>query len=152
MSDNVSLSSAGDSSQGAGGAAGGIVVEEVGVLSLVEFAPKRLVLLNYTLAALNEENKLLLGEIRSRGGDDWTLAARSVTHLGGRPGAEDRRYIDLALVPNVHQGGTSLVFLVEKKNKERFVTAHGVKHGKTLSLEEEAYCVLVAFDLDGMSR
>ena len=35
------------------------------------------------------------------------------------------------------QGGASLIFLVEKKNKERFLSAHNIKHGKTLTLDEE---------------
>ncbi|TRY63925.1 hypothetical protein TCAL_14293 [Tigriopus californicus] len=133
MSDTVSL----NSNQSADvSALGGIVVEEVGQLPILEFVPKKLVLLNYTFAALNEEGRLLLGEIRTRGGDDWTLAARSITQLSGKPG-EDRKYLDLALVPNVHQGGTSIVFLVEKKNKERLITAHNIKHGKILTLEDE---------------
>ena len=61
---------------------------------------------------------------RTRGGDDWTLAGRSVTALGGKAN-EDRRYVDLAIVPNAQhgQGGSSVIFLVEKKNKGRGVVA-----------------------------
>ncbi len=129
------------SSGGGGGdsALAGIVVEEVGKLALTDFVPKRLVLHNYTLAALSEDDRLILGEIRTRGGDDWTLAGRSVTNLGGKSN-DDRRYIDLALVPNAQHanlGGTSIVFLVEKKNKERYLAAHNIKHGKILALDEE---------------
>ena len=136
MSDTMSVSSnmSGDN------AVGGILVEEVGQLDLLEFLPKKLVLLNYTVAALSEDGRLLLGEIRTRGGDDWTLAGRSVRDMSKFGiGGEERRFVDLALVPNVQhgQGGASLIFLVEKKNKERFITAHHIKHGKILSLEEE---------------
>ena len=136
MSDTVSV----NSSQSGGGdsAHAGIVVEEVGKLALTDFVPKRLALHNYTLAALSEDDRLILGEIRTRGGDDWTLAGRSVTSLGGKAN-EDRRYVDLAIVPNAQhgQGGSSIIFLVEKKNKERYLAAHNVRHGKTLALNEE---------------
>ena len=136
MSDTVSV----NSSQSGGGdsAHAGIVVEEVGKLALTDFVPKRLALHNYTLAALSEDDRLVLGEIRTRGGDDWTLAGRSVTSLGGKAN-EDRRYVDLAIVPNAQhgQGGSSIIFLVEKKNKERYLAAHNVRHGKTLVLNEE---------------
>ena len=136
MSDTVSV----NSSQSGGGdsAHAGIVVEEVGKLALTDFVPKRLALHNYTLAALSEDDRLILGEIRTRGGDDWTLAGRSVTSLGGKAN-EDRRYVDLAIVPNAQhgQGGSSIIFLVEKKNKERYLAAHNVRHGKTLVLNEE---------------
>jgi hypothetical protein len=52
---------------------------------------------------------------------------------------EERRYLDLALVPNTRtgSGGINVVFLVEKKNKERFITAHSVKPGKFITLDEE---------------
>ena len=62
MSDTVSV----NSSQSGGGdsAHAGIVVEEVGKLALTDFVPKRLALHNYTLAALSEDDRLILGEIR----------------------------------------------------------------------------------------
>ena len=135
MSDTVSVNS---QSGGGDSAHAGIVVEEVGKLALTDFVPKRLALHNYTLAALSEDDRLVLGEIRTRGGDDWTLAGRSVTSLGGKAN-EDRRYVDLAIVPNAQhgQGGSSIIFLVEKKNKERYLAAHNVRHGKSLALNEE---------------
>jgi hypothetical protein len=138
MSDTVSVSSNQSGGGGADSSPAGIVIEEVGQLALTEFVPRRLVLLNYTLAALSDDDRLILGEIRTRGGDDWTLAGRSVTTLGGR-GGDDKRYVDLALVPNAQhgQGGASVIFLVEKKNKERYITAHNIKHGKILALDEE---------------
>ena len=64
--------------------------EEVGQLQIADFVPKRMVLLNYTLAALSEDGKLMLGEIRTRGGDDWALAGRSVVALNAKY-SEERR-------------------------------------------------------------
>lgn len=135
MSDTISISSnmSADAS-----ALGGLVVEDVGRMTLGEFVPKKLTMLNYTLAGLSEDGKVLLGELRTRGGDDWTLAGRSITALNARF-SDERRYLDLALVPNVRhgQGGSTVIFLVEKKNKERFLTAHNIKHGKVLALDDE---------------
>ena len=87
MSDTVSISSnlSADAS-----VLGGIIVEEVGQLQIADFVPKRMVLLNYTLAALSEDGKLMLGEIRTRGGDDWALAGRSVVALNAKY-SEERR-------------------------------------------------------------
>ena len=39
---------------------------EVGKLALTDFVPRRLSLHNYTLAALSEDDRLILGEIRNR--------------------------------------------------------------------------------------
>jgi len=135
------------------GNSSGIMVEEVGTLILGgDVVPKKMVMLNYTLAILSDDGRLVLGEIRSRGGDDWALSGRSMVTLNDH----DKRYLDLALVPNVqgqgHVGGlagagsggggsgsaASLVFLNERlKNKERSLTAHNIRHGKVLELKEE---------------
>ena len=125
----MSSSQSGDLSAGGSGISpiGGIVVQEVGQMQLMpEFVPRRLVLLNYTLAALNDDgSKLLLGEIRTRGGDEWVLAGRSVAVIGG----PEKRYLDLAIVPNIQSqgGGASIIFLVEKKNKDRCLVAHNIR-------------------------
>ena len=62
MSDTVSIGSAEVSSS----AIGGMIVEEVGQLPLLDFVPRRLVMLNYTLAGLSDDGRLLLGELRTR--------------------------------------------------------------------------------------
>ncbi len=155
MSDTVSIGSnmSGDpkspSSPPLGGAAvaaaaAAMTVEEVGQFDLhPEFSsPRRLVLLGYTLAALGGEEgrqTLLLGELRTRGGDDWTLAGRSLAAL---PHAAERRYLDLALVPNVQDGtsGASVVLLAERRNKERLLVSHHLRHaGKALSMDAEEF-------------
>ena len=131
MSDSFSVASYGENVS-----ASGIMVDEVGTLILGDVVPKKMVMLNYTLAILSDDGRLLLGEIRSRGGDDWALAGRSVITLNDH----DKRYLDVALVPNVQQGGggASIIFLHEKvKNKERCLTAHNIRHGKVLELREE---------------
>ena len=140
MSENYSVQSYVSSGGGSGSEipppVGGIMVEEVGNLIFGDIVPKKLVMLNYTLAILSDDGRLLLGEIRSRGGDDWALAGRSLVVLNDN----DRRYLDLALVSNVQQerGSISILFLTEKiKNKERCITAHNIKHGKVLELKEE---------------
>ena len=140
MSENYSVQSYVSSGGGSGAEVpppvGGIMVEEVGNLIFGDIVPKKMVMLNYTLAILSDDGRLLLGEIRSRGGDDWALAGRSLVVLNDN----DRRYLDLALVSNVQQerGSISILFLTEKiKNKERCITAHNIKHGKVLELKEE---------------
>lgn len=140
MSDSFSVIS---SSGGGGGqldagnaGVGGIMVEEVGSLIFGDIVPKKMVLFNYTLAMLSDDGRLLLGEIRSRGGDDWVIAGRSLINLND----QEKRYLDVALVPNIQQGsgGVSIIFLTEKvKNKERCLTAHHIRHGKTLELKDE---------------
>ena len=146
MSDNYSVQSY-VSSGGGGGSGmvegqpapppvGGIMVEEVGNLIFGDIVPKKMVMLNYTLAVLSDDGRLLLGEIRSRGGDDWALAGRSLVTLNDN----DRKYLDVTLVPNIQQerGSSSVIFLAERiKNKERCITAHNIKHGKILELKEE---------------
>lgn len=68
MSDTISISSG---SMGEN-ALGGVVIEEVGQIGLSQlgdFLPRKVVLLNYTLAALSDDGaRLLLGELRTREG------------------------------------------------------------------------------------
>ena len=140
MSENYSVQSYVTSSGGSGTEGpppvGGVMVEEVGNLIFGDIVPKKMVMLNYTLAVLSDDGRLLLGEIRTRGGDDWTLAGRSLVTLNDN----DKRYLDVTLVPNIQQerGSSSVIFLAERiKNKERCITAHNIKHGKVLELKEE---------------
>ncbi len=137
MSDTQSVTSGSDASGVPGGGhPSGLVIEDVGLLPLGEIpAPKKLSVLNYTLAVLCEDNKVLLGEIRTRGNDDWTLAGRCVNVVGDQNGT---RLMDMTLVANAHQSsGASVIFLGERKNKERFLSAHHIKHGRSLELTEE---------------
>ena len=100
MSDSFSVSGGhqGGVSNNADCGGSGIMVEEVGTLILGgDVVPKKMVMLNYTLAILSDDGRLVLGEIRSRGGDDWALAGRSVVALNDH----DKRYLDLALVPGL---------------------------------------------------
>ncbi len=147
MSDTVSISSSQSGDPGTtsptGGAGAAITVEEVGQFALhPDFVPKRLVLLDYTLAALSEDGRLLLGEVRTRGGDDWTLAGRTITALPGSTSGE-RRYLDLAVVANVQDGrsGASLVLLTEKvKSKDRMLVAHHIRNtSKAITLDQEEF-------------
>ncbi len=132
MSDTQSIAS----SDVAASHPSGLVIEELGVLALGEVAaPKKLSVINYTLAVLCEDGKLVLGEVRTISGSDWTLAGRSVQAIGEQNGT---RWLDMTIVNNSHQSsGASVVLLGERKNKERFLSAHHITHGRTLELTEE---------------
>ena len=122
MSENYSVQSyvssgGGSSQQEPPPPVGGIMVEEIGNLIFGDIVPKKMVMLNYTLAILSDDGRLLLGEIRSRGGDDWALAGRSLVTLNDN----EKRYLDITLVSNIQQekGSISILFLTEKiKNKD----------------------------------
>ncbi len=139
MSDTLSISS--NQSDAGGGSPAhksslvNLVVEEVGQFSDDDFCcqpPRRLALLECTLVALSGDGqRLMLAELRTRGGDDWTLAAKSVVQL-------PTRHLDVTLVPN--QGGASAVFLAEK-GRERVLTAHHLrlKGRNILTLEQPEF-------------
>jgi len=97
-------------------------------------------MLGHTVAALDEEGRVLLGELRTRGGDDWTLTARNVSQPWGSGVDAPWRPIDLAVVPNHRQACNSIVFILEGKNKERCLAAHHIKQGKvTMALKQQSY-------------
>lgn len=52
-------------------------------------------MLNHTLAILSEDNRLVMGELRSRGGEEWAIISKSHTQLA----KEERKVLDLALLP-----------------------------------------------------
>ena len=82
-----------------------VSVEESGSLPLPapDFIPRRMVVLGQTMAALSADGRLVLGELRCRGGaggsdgEEWSLSGKSVAVLPGSA-AGDKRYLDLALV------------------------------------------------------
>ena len=46
-------------------------------------------------AILTEDGKLVLGDLRSKGGEDWSLTGKSVTVLN----KDEKKILDLALLP-----------------------------------------------------
>ena len=139
-------------SGGSGMATGaGMIVEELGKLTLttpgVEFIPGKIVMKQSTIAAISDDfQKVMLGDLcntggDNTGGDNWIVAAKSVVNMSARFPGEDRKYLDLALAPNPSNNdscGLSISFLVERKNKDRFITAHNLKmRGNTLQIEDE---------------
>lgn len=46
-------------------------------------------------AILSEDGKLVLGDLRSKGGEEWSITGKSVTNLT----KDERKVLDLALLP-----------------------------------------------------
>ena len=46
-------------------------------------------------AILTEDGKLVLGDLRSKGGEEWTLTGKSVTNLT----KDEKKILDVALLP-----------------------------------------------------
>ena len=58
-------------------------------------------------AILTEDGKLVLGDLRSKGGEEWSITGKSVTPLT----KEEKKIIDLALLP-----GNNFVSIILQTN------------------------------------
>ena len=117
-----------------------LVIENIGEISVSEATgPKSLNASGVFIAVLSGESRALVAELRLRADTSDCLATRSA--LLELPGcrAEEKRYLDLALVVTTCSNQEVwLLLLGERKNKERFVAVvEVVTANQALSLGRE---------------